>query len=375
MYFAQDEKILKKRHVVVAGGGTGGHLFPGVAVVEALTAMMPNVTATFVGTERGIEARVIPGLGYDLRLMDVAALKGSGLVGMLSGAAQLPRSGLQARKILKELAPDIVISVGGYAAGPMTAMAAMSGVPTALMEQNATPGMTNKMLGRFVGRAFVTFEQSKAFFDKTQCEVVGNPVRQQILERAQGFKYEPPVEDAKFRILVIGGSGGAGSFNEHLPTWMKNMGDVLGRRIHIRHQAGRNRAEEVRARYEGFAGTAEVVEFIDDMADAYSWCDLLICRAGASTMAEVLILGVPAIYIPFPGAADNHQEKNALAVVEAGAGLMIDDSEITDDRACRLLAGLMGNPTALENVADRAKLMGRPEAARVIASQLIEMMK
>lgn len=375
MYFAQDEKILKKRHVVVAGGGTGGHLFPGVAVVEALTAMMPNVTATFVGTERGIEARVIPGLGYDLRLMDVAALKGSGLVGMLSGAAQLPRSGLQARKILKELAPDIVISVGGYAAGPMTAMAAMSGVPTALMEQNATPGMTNKMLGRFVGRAFVTFEQSKAFFDKTQCEVVGNPVRQQILERAQGFKYEPPVADAKFRILVIGGSGGAGSFNAHLPTWMKNMGDVLGRRIHIRHQAGRNRAEEVRARYEGFAGTAEVVEFIDDMADAYSWCDLLICRAGASTMAEVLILGVPAIYIPFPGAADNHQEKNALAVVEAGAGLMIDDSEITDDRACRLLAGLMGNPTALENVADRAKLMGRPEAARVIASQLIEMMK
>ncbi len=370
-----DEKILKKRHVVVAGGGTGGHLFPGVAVVEALTAMMPDLKATFVGTERGIEARVIPGLGYDLRLMDVAALKGSGLVGMLSGAAQLPRSGLQARKILKELSPDIVISVGGYAAGPMTAMAAMSGVPTALMEQNATPGMTNRMLGRFVGRAFVTFDQSKSFFYKTQCEVVGNPVRQQILDRAAGFKYEASVAGEEFRILVIGGSGGAGSFNEHLPTWMKNMGGFNGSRIHIRHQAGRHRSEEVRTRYEGFVGTAEVVDFIDDMAEAYSWCDLLICRAGASTMAEVLILGVPAIYIPFPDAADNHQEKNALAVVEGGAGLMINDSEITDDRACRLLAGLMGNPTALENVADRARLMGRPEAAQVIALQLIEMMK
>lgn len=371
----QDEIKLKKRRVVVAGGGTGGHLFPGVAVVEALKARMPDVIATFVGTERGIEARVIPGLGYDLRLMDVAALKGSGFIGMLGGVGQLPLSGLQARKILKELAPDIVISVGGYAAGPMTAVAALSGVPTVLMEQNATPGMTNKILGRFVDRAFVTFEQSKEFFAKTECEVVGNPVRQQILDRAKGFKYEPPVSDAEFRILVIGGSGGAGSFNEHLPTWMKNMGEELGGRIHIRHQAGRDRADEVRARYEGFVGTAEVVEFIDDMAEAYAWCDLLICRAGASTMAEVLILGLPAIYIPFPGAADNHQEKNALAVVEAGAGLMIDDSELTDDRARRLLAGLMGNPTALENVADRARLMGRPEAADEIASQLIEMMK
>src|SRR5690606_14446468 len=149
----------------------------------------------------------------------------------------------------------------GYAAGPMTAMAAMSGVPTALMEQNATPGMTNKMLGRFVDRAFVTFEQSKAFFKNTPCEVVGNPVRQQILDRAEGFIYEPPEAGAEFRILVIGGSGGAGSFNEHLPTWMKNMGELLGSRIHIRHQAGRDRADEVRPRYEGFAGTAEVVEF------------------------------------------------------------------------------------------------------------------
>lgn len=366
---------MKNRHVVVAGGGTGGHLFPGVAVVEALQELDPGLKATFVGTERGIEARVIPGLGYDLRLMDVASLKGAGALGMARGMMQLPFSGLQARKFVKELAPDVVISVGGYAAGPMTMVAALSGVPTALMEQNATPGMTNKTLGRFVDRAFLTFEQSREFFGKTRCEVVGNPVRRQILDRAEGFSYELADPGREFRILVIGGSGGAGSFNEGIPGWMKNLEEGPGRRIHIRHQAGRNRAEEVRARYEGFVGKAEIVEFIDDMAEAYAWCDLLICRAGASTMAEVLILGVPALYIPFPGAADNHQEKNALAVVEAGAGLMIDDSEIGTDRACRLLIGLMGNPTALSNVADRARMLGRPEAAMTIAQQILEMMK
>ncbi|MBA2661057.1 MAG: undecaprenyldiphospho-muramoylpentapeptide beta-N-acetylglucosaminyltransferase [Bradymonadaceae bacterium] len=361
-------------HVVIAGGGTGGHLFPGIAVVEALEELVPSLRASFVGTAKGIEARVIPRLGYDLHLVDVASLKGAGASGLAKGLTRLPASALQSRKILTAIQPDAVISVGGYAAGPFTMVAALAGVPTALMEQNATPGLTNKMLGRLVDRAFVTFEESKSYFGKTRCEVVGNPVRRQIVERAAGFQYKEPAPNGEFRILVIGGSGGAGSFNQGVPDWMQNMGK-LAQNIHVRHQAGRNRGGEVVQRYEGFAGKAEVVEFIDDMAEAYAWCDLLICRAGASTIAEVLILGVPAIYIPFPGAADNHQEKNALAVVEAGAGIMIDDVEITSDRSQRLLAGLIGNPVALANIAHRAKGLGRPEAAQTIASKIMELMK
>lgn len=365
-----------RKHVVIAGGGTGGHLFPGVAVVEALQKIDPSIEASFVGTERGIEARVIPKLGYPLHLLDVASLKGAGLGGTLSGLAKLPASGLQARRLVRELDPSIVISVGGYAAGPVTMVAGLMGVPTALMEQNATPGMTNKLLGRVVKKAFLTFEESREFFPNTETEVAGNPVRRSIVDSARDFTYQPPPsevsKDRPFRILVIGGSGGAGSFNRDIPQWMQAMGEH-GELIHIRHQAGRNRADEVVPRYEGFAGRAEVVEFIDDMAEAYRWCDLLICRAGASTIAEVLILGVPAIYIPFPGAADNHQERNALAVVENGGGMMLRDDEIASERSARLLAGLLRNPISLQNIAARARELGKPEAAEAIARQVLTM--
>lgn len=362
------------RHVVIAGGGTGGHLFPGVAVVEALQQLDPNLRASFVGTERGIEARVVPALGYDLHLVDVQSLKGKSFAALFGSATALPLSLLKSRKLVKELDPDVVISVGGYAAGPFTLAAALNGRPTALMEQNATPGMTNRILGRFVERAFLTFEESRAFFPKAICDVSGNPIRRALLERAEHFSYAPPEEGGPFRILVIGGSGGAGSFNEGLPRMLSSMGQ-LAQRIEVRHQAGRGRAEDVRPRYEGFDGSVEVVEFIDDMAQAYAWCDLLICRAGASTIAEVLALGVPALYVPFPGAADNHQEKNALSVTEAGAGMMILDHEIVSERAQKLLRGLMHNPIALGRLAKRARDIARPEAAREIAEQIFKMMK
>jgi UDP-N-acetylglucosamine--N-acetylmuramyl-(pentapeptide) pyrophosphoryl-undecaprenol N-acetylglucosamine transferase len=362
------------KHVVIAGGGTGGHLFPGVAVVEALQQIDPSVRASFVGTERGIEARVIPNLGYDLHLVEVRALKGKSLVDRLAGGLALPASLLKARALVRKIEPDVVISVGGYAAGPFTLAASLEGRPTALMEQNATPGMTNRILARFVDRAFLTFDDSVAFFPKTPCHVTGNPIRRSLLERAKTLTYAQPESNGEFRILVIGGSGGAGSLNEYVPELVKSMGDLKSR-IAIRHQAGRGRAESVQPRYEGFEGKAEVVEFIDDMAEAYAWCHVLICRAGASTIAEVLALGIPAIYVPFPGAADNHQEKNALAVTEAGAGMMLHDHEIASQRAQSLLKGLILNPVALARVSARARETARPEAAREIASQILEMMK
>ena len=359
-------------HLVIAGGGTGGHLFPGVAVAQAFERLAPGARVTFVGTERGIEARVIPGLGYDLELVDVVGLKGSGAMGLVRGLSRLPRSGLQARSIIKKLAPSVVVSVGGYAAGPITLAAALSGVPSALMEQNAIPGLTNKLLARVVAHAFLTFEESAQHLGGVSFSVPGNPVREELLKLARTFAYEAPAAEGPFRVLVIGGSGGAGSFNEHLPSWFKAMGDLQAR-LEVRHQAGRNRAEAVRPRYEGFEGTVEVEEFIDDMAQAYRWCDLLICRAGATTIAEVLNLGIPAIYVPFPQAADDHQRFNARSVVEAGAGVMLDDAELGSERSVNLLAGLMRNPEALSRVAVAARRIGRPDAAKTIATRLLAM--
>ncbi len=358
-------------HVVIAGGGTGGHLFPGLAVAEELVAIDPGTRVTFVGTEEGIEARVIPETPFELELVDVEALKGGSLVERVSSVARLPKSGLQARRLVSDLAPDIVVSVGGYAAGPVTLVAALSGVPTALMEQNSYPGLTNRLLSRVVDRAFVTFEDSIDELGDVEVSVYGNPVRTDLLEEADAYEYASSEGD-EFRILIIGGSGGAGSFNEHIPTWMASMGPLEDHLV-VRHQAGRGRGEDVVERYRGFAGEVEVVEFIDDMAEAYRWCDLLICRAGASTIAEVLTLGVPAIFVPFPAAADDHQRANARTIVEAGAGVMIDDDELTTDRARNLVTGFVNNPTALENIAAAARKMARPDAGRHIAESIVEM--
>ena len=361
-------------HLVIAGGGTGGHLFPGVAVAEALRKLRPEARVTFVGTKSGIEARVIPETDFELEFVEVAALKGGSVKDRVTSLLSLPGSGLKARRLLARLEPDAVVSVGGYAAGPVTLVASLSGIPTALMEQNSYPGLTNRLLSRVVDRAFVTFEQSREHLADARVVVTGNPVRADLLKLAESFEYEPPIEGGEFRILIIGGSGGAGSFNESLPRLLGSMGE-LSERLRVRHQAGRGRRDEAVPGYEDFDGEVEVLEFIDDMAEAYRWCDLLICRAGASTIAEVLTLGIPSMMVPFPHAADDHQRANARSVVEAGAGVMIDDSEIDSARARNLLTGLMNNPVALTNLASGARGLGKPEAGQQIAEQLLEMIR
>ena len=365
----EDESI----HVVIAGGKTGGHLFPGVAVAEAIMAMDGGHHVTFVGTEEGLESRVIPELGFDLRCVDVQPLKGGSLGARLSSLSTLPGAAIEARSVLKELDPDVVVSVGSYAAGPITLMASMMGKKTALMEQNSYPGLTNRLLSRVVDRAFLTFEESAQHLTlaKGQVGVTGNPVRRDLVERAREFNYRVRDDEGAFRILVIGGSGGAGSFNESLPGLFSAL-EEQGSELSIRHQAGHGRAQGVRPRYEGFDGDVEVLEFIDDMSEAYAWCDLLICRAGATTIAEVLTLGIPALFVPFPHAADDHQRSNALAMVKQGAAVMIGDEELHSPRSERLINGLITNPQALANMAAQAKSLARPQAAQEIAKALLE---
>lgn len=363
---------MAQKHLVIAGGGTGGHLFPGVAVVEAALEIDPNLRVTFVGAERGIEARVIPQLGHDLKLLPVHPLRSGGLGGALKGAASLPWSGVKALQFIQELDPDLVVAVGGYAAGPMTAMASMRGKKTALLEQNAVPGMTNRWLGKFVDRAYLSFDSTRAYFPKADCRVVGNPIRKSIRDRVQAVRYSPPEHD--LNILVIGGSGGSQPLNLGVPQALAKLSDEIRARVHVRHQAGRGRLDGAQKAYEVFSGDYELTEFIDDMAEAYAWCHLLICRAGMSTIAEVTALGIPAIYVPLP-TADGHQEANALEIAEKGGGMMIPNDEIGSDRMARLIEGLVRNPASLLNVSHRSRELGKPDAAMIVARELLDWIK
>lgn len=359
--------MTQARHVVIAGGGTGGHLFPGVAVVEALKELLGDgVRFSFVGSERGIEARKVPELGYELHTVDVAPLKAGGVGGLLKGLAKLPAAGARTLSLVGKLKPDLVIAVGGYAAGPFTMSAAARGVPTVLMEQNAVPGMTNRALGKVVKKAYVSFESTREHFN-VDSMFVGNPVRASIGDR-RAFQYEAPGTEGPFHLLLIGGSGGAGSLNAGVPHALRALPVELQRRLDVVHQAGRDRTGEVD--YDGFEGDVEVVEFIDDMAAAYQRLDLLICRAGMSTIAEVTVMGLPALYVPL-SLGDGHQAENAREIVEAGGGMMVTDDEIAGERATRLIAGVMQNPQALANLAQRSKTLGRPDAAHVVAEDLI----
>lgn len=358
--------------IVVAGGGTGGHLYPGLAVVEALEEKRDDLEFAFVGTEEGIESRVVPARGYDLHTMDVPPLKGQGLAGWVSGGLKLSKSGVQSLSLLRRLDPALTISVGGYAAGPFTLAAAVSGRPTALMEQNREPGMTNDILGRFVDRAFVAYETTCSSFDNTECHPVGNPVRREIRHRADQYTYEPPGDGDPCHILITGGSGGAKSMNEKLPAAICALGDQAAH-LHIRHQYGRDRADEVAGGYDQFAGEVELVEYIEEMAEAYEWADLVVCRGGGTTIAEILAFGIPAVYVPSPHVTDDQQTKNAREIAEKGAGIMLPDQAIGSDRATRLLSGLIENPVSLENLASQARRLGRNDAASDIAEACLEL--
>lgn len=361
------------KHVVIAGGGTGGHLFPGIALAQELRRLDPDVRVTFVGTAKGIEARVLPGLGEQLELMEVQGLKGSGLGGMLVGAAKLPMAGVKAMAMVRRLKPSIVVAVGGYASGPFTMCAAMLGVPTILLEQNSVPGVTNKTLAKVVQRAFLTYESSRAYFPASKVEVVGNPLRRELVEQGQNFDYIPPAPGQDVKLLVLGGSGGSLALNKLVPQGLGRLDEAVKARLRITHQVGKQSGELARDAYaETFGARAEVVNFIEDMASAYADAHVLVCRAGATTIAEVLAFGLPAIYVPFPGAADDHQTKNALDIAEAGGGVLVEESTLSEGRFERLLAGLVENPASLEKMATVARGLGRPDAGEVIARYCLE---
>jgi UDP-N-acetylglucosamine--N-acetylmuramyl-(pentapeptide) pyrophosphoryl-undecaprenol N-acetylglucosamine transferase len=347
--------------LLIAGGGTGGHLFPGVAIAEELRAREPDADITFVGTKRGIEARVLPELGWKLELIEVSGLKTVGLAGAIRGVFRLPRALWQARRLIKQLAPDAVIGVGGYASGPVVLAARLRGIPTAICEQNSIPGLTNKLLGRFVRRVFVAFDGSRKFFKAKKVELVGNPVRREL---AAKLASAATTGDDNAHVLVSGGSLGAVAVNELAAEALCKL--AKERPLAIVHQTGEKDLEPTRKRYADAGVDADCRAFIKDMAAAYATADLVIGRAGATTVAELAIAGKPAVFIPYPFAADNHQVLNAAEMAERGAALMFEQSGLTADKLADALRPLLADPAKRAAMGAAMKSLAKPGAAAAV---------
>jgi UDP-N-acetylglucosamine--N-acetylmuramyl-(pentapeptide) pyrophosphoryl-undecaprenol N-acetylglucosamine transferase len=347
-------------------------LFPGIAVVEELRRRQPELEVLFVGTERGIEARVVPEMGERLALIEVRPLKGRSLVRLAQNVLKLPGAASQALGILRRFRPDLVIGVGGYASGPVLAAAAATGVPTAVLEQNARVGLTNRLLSTVVGRAYVTFPETAATFRAARVRTSGNPVRRAFVDAARRAATDPDGFEARARrLLVMGGSQGAQALNRVVPHALAEAG-IADRGIAIVHQTGATMRDEVARQYRELGLDAEVVAFIDDMASAYSAAALVIARAGATTVAELCAVGRPAILVPYPYAADDHQGKNAEALERAGAARCIREADLDAVRLGEEVARLLSDEPARRAMAAAARGLGRPDAAAAIVDDLIE---
>lgn len=360
--------------VVIAGGGTGGHLFPGIALAEEIQRRGGEVH--FVGTARGIEARAVPEQGYPLALIDVAGIKGRGLGGLVRGLLRLPRAWWQSLRLLRRLRPDVVVGVGGYASGPVVATAAMLRIPTAILEQNSIPGITNRILSRLVRKVFCTFPDVRGRFPARKVVLAGNPIRRQILGQlvAAGETTSAAATAAarRPRLFVFGGSQGARAINDAVLAALPALVERLPE-LEIWHQTGK--ADEARVR-DGYAALglgeprARVAAFLKNMAEPYAWCDLVLCRAGATSLAELTAVGKPAVLVPFPHATDNHQEWNARALVDAGGAVLLRESEWTPAALADTLAGLLQAPDRLAVMSDAMRSAARPEAARTIVDAM-----
>ncbi len=346
--------------VIIAGGGTGGHIYPGIAIAQEFRRRNPDTRILFVGTAKGLETKIIPREGFNLELIEVAALKRVGMVNRIRSLLMLPKSFIAVRSLIKRVKPDVVIGVGGYASGPVVLTAALMDAPTLVAEQNALPGFTNRILSRFVKAAAISFEEAREFFGE-KAEITGNPVRAEF--------FDIPAKHSEWRpgdvihVLITGGSQGARAINEAVAGALPLLAEEKDH-LSLTHQTGENDFYRIRDAFLGSGLKAEVKPFIEKMVDEFARADLVISRAGATTVAELAAAGKPAIMIPFPFAADDHQRKNAEAVERAGAGRMILQAELTSERLAKELLWLIRDPQQLGRMAEASKSLGHPDAAQ-----------
>jgi len=347
---------------ILAGGGTGGHVIPALAIANQLKKSY-NAECLFIGTARGIENRLVPAAGFPLQLVQVGALKNVSLMTRLKTAFDLPRAVWAASGMLNEFAPDVVIGVGGYASGPAMLAAVVKHIPTLAFEPNVVPGFANRMVAKFVSGAAVHFEETAKYF--RHAEVTGVPVRQAFFEIA-------PKRGGVPTVLVFGGSQGAHAINEAmmrcLPVLLR---EAPG--IHIIHQTGERDYNDALTAYQRIGESAagfkfEVSKFIEDMPAAFSRADLVVCRSGASTVAEIAAAGKPAVFVPFPRAADDHQRVNAEALARHGAAVVVEESKLEGVWLAETIAALLQDSRRLRQMSQAARELAHPNAALEIAA-------
>jgi UDP-N-acetylglucosamine--N-acetylmuramyl-(pentapeptide) pyrophosphoryl-undecaprenol N-acetylglucosamine transferase len=358
--------------VVIAGGGTGGHLYPGIAVARELLVRRPDAQISFAGTAKGIESRVIPREGFALDLIRSGGLKGKAIADRAHGAMLLPLSLADAWSVVSARQPDLVIGVGGYSSGPVVLMAALRGTATMLLEQNAVPGLTNRLLARVVKAAAVTFDSTQAFFG-SKAFVSGNPVRPEFLAAA-GPQQESALDDQATvtQVLVFGGSQGAHAINMAMVEAAARLA-TGGPHLRVTHQTGERDVDVVRAAYRQAGLQADVEPFLYDMGRQLGAADLIVCRAGATTLAELTAAGKPAILIPLPTATDDHQRKNADALAASGAADVLLQSELNGASLADRILGLAADRARRRQIAVAARALARPDAANVIVDKALEL--
>jgi UDP-N-acetylglucosamine--N-acetylmuramyl-(pentapeptide) pyrophosphoryl-undecaprenol N-acetylglucosamine transferase len=349
-------------NVVIAAGGTGGHLYPAVALAREILRQEPGSRILFVGTARGIEGKVLPHEGFDLEMIAAQPVMGRGPLKAAAGLLALPRAIGQSVGILRRRQAGLVIGIGGYSSPPVMLAAALRRVPRVLLEPNAYPGLANKAVGPLADLVFLSYAEAGQYFDSRKVRITGTPVRRAFLERQPG---EAPGRDGRLRLLVFGGSQGAQAINRAMVEALPHL-RAMSQRLRIVHQTGDRDLDAVKSAYAASGLEAEVLPFIYDMPKILREADLVVARSGAVTLAELAVCGKPAILIPLPTAIYRHQDKNARVMERAGAAVTLPQSELSGAALARAITALLSDPGRLEAMGRQSAAMGKPDAAEVI---------
>jgi len=361
-----EQKSNRPLRVVIAGGGTGGHLFPGIAIAQEFETRNSATKIIFVSTGNPMEKSVLSKSGYELRCVTAAGIKGRGVWNQMVSVSKIPRGILEAMRIFKDYSPDLAVGLGSYSAGPVIIGAWLRRIPIVIHEQNILPGITNRILARFADRIYISFENTKSNLDSRKVQWTGNPVRNELFEypASQAAHKKENTSGETFTVLIIGGSQGAHTINMAVIEALEAFKNKA--HLHFVHQTGAADERQVNEAYRRNNIRCTVQSFFDNMAELYSRADLLICRAGATTVAEISALGKAVIFIPFPHAADNHQVLNAALLSDQGAAEMISENDLSAEILSQKIAYYADHRHELDEMAAKAGQFGNPAAAKNI---------
>ncbi len=354
--------------LVIAAGGTGGHLFPGIAVAEAWKELDRAGEIFFVGSDRNREKEILQQEGYEHHSLSVGRMMGEGLASQIRTFLTLPQSGWDAVKLLKQLRPDVILGIGGYSSGPMVSAAFLKRIPRAILEPNSIPGLTNRLLQVVSNRVFIAFPETARFFSPRKTVLTGTPVRKKL--STIGKNRSVPLDEKAFTIFILGGSQGATALNQEMVRLLPSLKKEMGSRLRVIHQTGNQECESVKQAYQKAGVVSRVEPFIEDMAPVYAEADIAVSRAGASTIAELVETGLPAILIPYPHAAEDHQRFNALSIQEVGGAEMILNRDLST-RLGPALVHYFNHRDELQTMRETLQSLRKAPAATVIAKECL----